>query len=377
MKADILIQNGRVIDPYDGTDEIRSVAMAGGVLIDPAGVTDAEQIVDASGCIVTPGLIDLHAHVASAVSEIAVHPEAACFPTGVTTAVDPGTTGIANYPAFRAQSAACGVHLRALLHCSVGGISTIRTHEDHDPAHFDEAGMLRCLRENKDRLFGVKVRVSRDVVGAHGLEPLLRAREIAEKAGVLLGCHVTGAPVLADELASYFRPGDLFIHAFHGTGHTILGENGHVLPGVWDAKRRGVLFDVSCGRTHFCFSTARRALAEGFLPDIIGTDLIRASAWRHGKCFSLPYQMSKYLALGMTLPQVVACVTTNPARAMGEERELGSLQPGTAADVAVHLPLRREERFIDAAEESLTGQTLLKTQMTVRAGEVVYRQIDF
>lgn len=377
MKADLLIRNGRVIDCYANIDERRDLAVKDGVMVDAGEVSDAVQTVDADGCIVTPGLIDFHAHTFVLSSDLAVYPEALCFPTGVTTIVDCGSSGCSNFESFDALSRYSRVRQFAFLHVNPSGIPTTIYPEQHDPRYYDEAHMLELFQKYPGQLLGIKVRESRDVVGELGLEPLKRALAIAEKAGVRVACHVTDGPAPSDELVSLFRAGDIYAHVFHGRGYTILGEDGHVMPAFFEAKKRGVLFDAANGRSHFAFRVARAALADGFLPDIISTDATTHNSWKPGAAFSLPYTLSRYLTLGVTVNQVIACATLHPARALGEERELGSLETGTCADIAVHRLIDKEAVFADPLGDSCVGKQLLRTEMTVRGGEVVYRDIAF
>jgi predicted amidohydrolase len=152
-----------------------------------------------------------------------------------------------------------------------------------------------------------------------------------------------------------------------------------VLPQVWEARRRGVVFDAANGVSHHSNIVAKAALADGFLPDIISSDITLKGCFKKPVMFSLPYVMSKFLALGLTIQQVIAAVTTVPAGLLGEERELGSLSVGSCADIFVLRVIRPKtpEMFGDIFGDFVCGNQLLKTEMTVREGMIVYRQIDF
>lgn len=377
MKVDILIKNGRVIDPVFGTNEIKDIAISGGVISNPADVTDAKTVIDAEHCLVTPGLIDFHVHSFFMASDLAISPEAQCFPTGVTTIIDAGSSGCANYEAFRIISEFSRVRQYAFLHVNPSGIPTSAYPEEHDPQYYDEKKMLELFRKYPDRLLGVKIRESRNVVGSLGLQPFFRALEIAEKAGLPLVCHVTDGPVPSNELVKHFRKGDVYTHVYHGLGYTILDESGHVMPEFFRARERGVLFDAANGRSHFSVKVAKAALSEGFLPDIISTDATVNNSWVPGAAFSLPYTMSRYLALGLNPEEIIACVTANPAAALHQKRELGSLDIGTCADVAIHRIINKNTIFTDPLGDILHGNQLFKTELTIREGKIVYRQIDF
>ena len=210
--VDILIKNGRVIDCYNNVDEIKDVAISNGKIVDSAGVESAQQVIDAAGCIVTPGLIDFHAHFNAQGSEFAVQPEATFFPTGVTTAVDAGTCGVANYESFRAKIMSQRVRVKAFLHVNPVGISTLNYPESQDPRHYSEAKMLIFMEKYSDQLIGLKVRHSKEIVGDLGVTPIRKTIEIAEKAGCPIACHSSNPPVPTKEFVKEFRPGDFFAH---------------------------------------------------------------------------------------------------------------------------------------------------------------------
>ena len=376
MKADILIKRGHVIDAYQGIDEVRDIAVKDGLIVSADQVSEADRCFDASGCIVTPGLIDFHVHAFVLSSELAISPETMCFPTGVTTIVDAGSAGVANYEAFRVAAQFSRVRQFSYLHVNSGGIASVKFPESHDPKGYETEKILSLLKKYPE-LLGLKVRESKNVVGNLGLEPLKIAIEISAQADKNVACHVTDGPVPSNELVKLFRSGDVYAHVYHGKGYTILGEDGHVMPEFFEARRRGVLFDAAVGKSHFAFSVAQAALEDGFLPDIISTDATVYNAWTDGVAFSLPAVMSRFMAIGMPLPDIVKCTTVNPARALGYEEDLGSLAVGTCADIAVHRIIHHEMRYNDPVGGSFVGQEVLDTKLTVRDGNVVYRSITF
>lgn len=377
MKVDLLIKNGRVIDEYSKIDESRDIAVKDGLIIDAEEATEAKQTIDATGCIVTPGLIDYHGHTFIKSSELSVYPEAQCFPTGVTTIVDAGTAGCDNIESFLTLASYSRVRQYAYLHVNPGGIPTVAYPEQHDPKCFKDAFTVEMLKKHSDVLLGLKVRESKKVVGSLGLEPLKKALELSAKAGKNVCCHTTDGPVPSNELVQLFRKGDVYAHVFHGRGFTILGEDGHVMPEFFKAKQRGVIFDAANGKSHFAFRVARAAIADGFLPDIISTDVTTNNSFIPGLAFSLPHTMSRYLTLGLSINEIIACVTANPAKALHQEKELGSLACGTCADIAIHRIIKKDTLFTDSLGEDVIGTQLFKTELTIRDGKVVYRQIDF
>lgn len=374
-KVDILIKNARVIDPYRKIDEVGNIAIKGRKIVSAENAV-ADNTIDASGCIVTPGLIDFHCHVGAFVSELGVAPETTYFPTGVTTVVDAGTTGTANYEALRMLTTICRLRIKAFLNVCPAGLVTTAYHEDLNPVHFRKEKMLELFEKYPDQLLGVKIRSSKELVGEFGTEPLRAALDIAETAGVPLVVHTTNPPIKPEELASMLRPGDVYAHVYNGKGNTVL-RDGQVIEAMREHQRRGVVMDAANGVNHFGLAVAKACIAQNFLPDIISTDLSSKSVYSPGMVFSLPYILSKYIALGLPLPEIIKRATTAPAAYLGAEKELGSLEKGTCADITIHRLVEKKEKFRDFFCEVVEGSQLLKTEMTIRDGQTVFRQIDF
>lgn len=373
--VDYLICNGRVIDCYNHTDAIQDIAVKDGVIV-PAQQAEAAQVVDASGCVVIPGLIDFHCHVASRITALGIEAESSYFPMGVTTAVDAGSTGVDNYLAFRNASLSQRLRIKAFLNLCAAGLVTTAYHEDIAPEHMKKKQMLLFLKRYSDQILGLKVRQSAEIAEGRGLDPLRALLEVAEEASVPVVVHTTNPPEPAEHIAELLRPGDVYAHVYQGKGWTVIREQ-HVIPEFFAHQKRGVIFDAANGMNHFSLDVAQTCLAEGFLPDVISTDLTVKTVFKPGKVFSLPFIMSKYLALGMSLKEIVQRTTTTPARLLGAEKELGSLSAGTCADIAILRPIAHSTTFTDFAGQSIQGSQLLKTELTMRAGEVVFRQIDF
>ncbi|PKL24615.1 MAG: hypothetical protein CVV47_09255 [Spirochaetae bacterium HGW-Spirochaetae-3] len=375
---ELLIRNGTVVDPASGVNGAADVAIANGrvAAVGSLGDVPAERVVDASGCYVTPGLVDFHLHLAP-LAEIGVPGEAACFPSGVTTAVDCGSAGAGTWEGHRPVVAASRLRVRAFLHVCSAGLATGRFTENADPRYYDEEKIGRLLREYPGELVGLKVRQGAEIVGDLGLEPLRRTVELGEKYGVPVMVHCSNSPAPLPEMLDLLRPGDILTHAYQDKGHSLLDEGGRVCEAAWKARERGVVFDVANANVHFSFEVARRALAEGFLPDTISTDLTTRSLYRRPAVFNLAFVLSKYLCLGMDLGQVVARCTEYPARLLGMAGEIGCLATGARGDVAVFREIRRETEFGDRAGVLFRGDRLLRPVLTVKGGDVVYRDIEF
>ena len=380
-KYDYLIKGGRLLCAADGAEGIRDIAVTGGRVAKIGAIPEEEarMTINAAGCIVTPGLIDFHIHL-SPLSEIGVYPEPACFPSGVTTAVDAGSAGASNYPLLRLGAQSTHVNTLAFLNVCSTGLATRSFHENLEPGRFQAGGIRELFRRYGGReLLGLKVRQSAEIVGELGLKPMKAALALAEELRVPLMVHITNPPCPLDELIDLLRPGDIVTHAYQGSHSTIIGPDGHVTSAARAARERGVIFDVANANAHFSFRVARAAIAEGFLPDTISTDLTNMGLFRRPNAFNLLHIMSEYLNMGLTVEQVIRRTTVNPARLIGRP-ELGYLAEGGAADIAV---LRQEDREIrygagfGPAAESLVGTTMLRAMLTMREGALVYRDQGF
>lgn len=379
MNADLLIKNGMMLDPARGLHQISDVVVKNGKIIEMP-LTDeivAKRVIDADGCLVVPGLIDFHAHVFAQGSEPGIWADSAFLPQGVTTVVDAGSAGLASYENFiRTAVAFNQMKIFSFISVAVVGLTTIRYHENINPQYYDPEALKKTFEKHKGQLIALKVRQSKDIVGKLGLEPLKAAIKIAEEIGCPVAVHVTDPPCTLDEIASLLRPGDIFCHVFHGTGHTILGDDGKILPEIRKARQRGVIFDAANGKAHFSLDIARAGIAEGFLPDVISSDLSSLTLY-YDYAFGLPYLMSKYLNLGVSLVDIIAACTETPAKLLGMQGHLGTLSPGAEADITVLKLAKRKTTFKDTFNKTFVGEELLIPQMTVLSGNIVYRQIDF
>lgn len=379
MDNDILIAGGHVVDPARGIDAIDNVSIHADQITEPTAHANhvSQQVIRADGCIVVPGLIDFHTHVFYEGTDASIPPDVGMLPNGVTTTVDGGTAGTANYELFHKQVIANSlVRIKSFLSVSPTGQATSKYDENQNPKYYDEEKMDFLFKKYPQELLGLKVRQSQNVVGELGLSPLKKALGIADRLSCKVAVHTTDSPGTTDELVKLFRKGDIFAHVFHGKGSTVIGEDGKVLPEVKEARKRGVIFDAANGRNHFAFRTAQAALADGFMPDIISSDLTWLTMFKQ-PTFGLPWLMSKYLALGMKLSDVVAACTVNPAAAMDMTGEIGTLAPGACADVTILKLVDYPCDFADVAGDHHTGTKLLLPQATIRAGRLVFRQLNF
>ena len=374
---DLLIINGHVIDPLNQTDEIRSVAVYNGRITKYEEGEDAKHTVDAAGRYVFPGLIDAHAHMFPQGTEIGIYPDLAYLPAGVTSAVDGGSAGVANYRLFRsAVIARSRVTIKSFLQMCSAGLVTTSYHECIDPKYFNPEKIGRIYRENKDNILGLKIRQSEEMTNGPGIEPLKATVAIADKIKCPVEVHCTNIPVPTEEVLKVLRPGDIFEHVYQGVKNTILDENGRLYDCVPKARERGIWFDSAEGRRHGDFDVMEAAMRQGFIADICSTDLVLGSMFRR-PVFSLPNLMSRYICMGIPMRQVVGMATENPARLMHMEGEIGCLSVGARADVAVFDWTQRHQTYRDWKGKPFEADRLLKPEMTIKDGDIVYCAPDY
>lgn len=369
-RYDLLLAGGHVIDPSQGIDGIADVAIAEGKIAAIGaglGPGTAAEYHDLKGRYVCPGLIDLHGHWFEG-SSFGVDPHI-CLNTGVTTAVDAGTTGFVNFPEFRRNSIdRADVQVLAFVHIGCLGIPTTIVGELEDLRYARPIETASILEKNRDVTLGVKLRAG-DMTAAHGTEALDAAISAAEVAETPLMVHISsGADTRG--ILDRLRPGDILTHCFQGRGDGILDRAGKLLlEETLEARKRGVLFDVGHGCGSFSWEVAQRAFEHAFFPDTISTDLHRFGVG--GPVYDLPTTLSKFLCLGMSLRDVVLKSTWGPARSIGREEDLGTLRPGTTADVFVFEIQDADVEFFDTHLVSRKGERKVVPSLTIKSGRII------
>lgn len=378
--ARVVLYGGHVIDPASGTDDDLNVVIENGKIIaltqEPYVPAFFETAVDVTGCIVTPGLIDHHCHIWPFAELIGLPGESVMFSNGVTTVVDAGSTGAANYPGHRSMVEDTLLTFKAYLNVASMGL----TKEDLDPAHFDLGALRELFEQYGSELMGLKIRTSKELVCERGFAPLRSTVELADKLGVHVMVHPTDPPGEMEELLSCLRAGDIMTHVYMNKGSTIVDENGDVKACVLAARERGVLFEAADAQAHFGFSTALPAIRQGFLPDFIATDGTRNSMLKKPTTYSLAMQLARYEAMGIPFAAVLRRCTVAPARHMGLADGRGTLTVGGTADVAVFRRHEKEVVFgdrpnMDPDQVLFTGHAVYEPVVTVKSGMVVYRNI--
>ncbi len=364
---DLIIKGGRVIDPSLHVNAILDVAIAGSRItsVDTNIDADAAEVIDATGKLVVPGLLDVHSHYARDDEGPRI-----CLSDGVTGWVDAGSEGADQIDDMVAIARSAPQPARVLLNIGREGI--LPDGDTHDLALADVDAAKAAIARNRDYVIGVKARLT-DGVAVDDVEVLRRAQEVATFFGLPLMIHMgqTASPfsLLVDQL----KPGDIVTHMFAPAPNAIIDDNGRIFPAVLAARRRGVWFDVANGRTgHLLWDTFDRIMQAGFWPDTISTDGNTTSR-NAASVIDFPNVMSKFLNFGMTIDQVVARATLNASRVYPLFRDRGTLNVGALADVAV-LELREGTfEFVDNYENLRVGGQRLFPHETVLGGRRVQR----
>jgi dihydroorotase len=368
---DVVLTGGRVIDPAAGIDARRDVAIVGGRLAgidDDGDPSEARRVVDVSGYLVVPGLVDVHAHVYQHGARNGLDPDLAGVRSGVTTVVDAGSAGSATYEGFHHHVVRRAVtEVLAYVHIARHGLSHVP--EAHVLEDMDVDGTVETLARHPEAV-GVKVRACGPVVEHHGLDAIDRARRAARQAGVPLMVHVGDANfgrsgAITADLLPLLEAGDVITHVFTGAPGRLLDDSGRVLDALREARERGVWLDAAHGRYNLDFAVAEQMAEQGIVPDTVSTDITKPG--RSGPVGSLPHTMGKFLALGFDLGDVIAMTTHNPARMLGRS-DLGTLAPGAAADVTVLELVTGRWWFTDGSGARIEGDVALRPVVTFKNG---------
>lgn len=381
MQADLLIQNGRVVDPSQSIDRVTNVAISDGkisALEAPHDIT-AKQIFDAAGKLVCPGFIDIHAHVSSDIVPLAVTPDEAGVTAGCTTVSDAGSVGYLHLHPFRKFAIApARTDVFVFLNVSPFG-EVVLPEVGFDIV--DEAEFLKVIEANRDIVKGIKLRAIGELIYANKVDVVDLALRIARKAGLPLMIHLGmgfNEPLSEEEIASFItrmlgrcEKGDILTHAFTDKPGGIFSLDGTPIAGLEEALARGVYLDAAPGRGHINFNLVKAALARGFAPQALGTDVVRLPD-EQPHFYNVPAVASKFMALGMSLHDVVAAATCNPAKMLGEEEKRGSLKVGMTADLSILGYHEGEFLLSDGRVGNVVSSNIfLSPQMTVKRGEMI------
>jgi len=369
---DLVLAGGRVLDERNGIDSIADVAVSGGRIaaIGPGLAARARRVRHVEGCVVAPGLIDIHTHVYHKATSLSVDPAMIARRAAITTLVDAGSSGAGNYDGLRDYVMAnCPYRILAFLNISFAGIFGFDKGLFVGEATLaDMLPVDRCvakIEDNRDRIVGVKVRIGGAATGDFGIGALKLALAAADAAGLPLMTHVGGPPPSYGEIVDLLRPGDILTHCYRPAPNSAIGEDGRILPQVRAARERGVLFDIAHGMGAFGYATAEAALGDGFAPDLISSDVHVVCV--DGPAFDLLHTMSKLLNCGLSLKAVVGMATSRPALAI-RRPELGQLGLGSTADITVLRQVDSNYVFADVEGVTRNGTTLLQPEACYLAG---------
>ncbi|TNE89377.1 MAG: amidohydrolase/deacetylase family metallohydrolase [Rhodobacteraceae bacterium] len=371
---DLLLKGGRVIDPSQNLDIVSDVAFAGGkVAAVEAGVdpSQAREVRDVTGKIVSPGLIDLHTHVYWGGTSLGVDAETIARRSGTTTFVDAGSAGAGNLAGFRKHVIEpADPRILAYMNISFPGIfafsKTVMVGECEDLRLLDARECLRVARENQDIVVGMKARVGAKAGGNSGLAPLALAIEVADELGLPVMAHIDNPPPTREEVLGILRPGDILTHCFRPFPNAPIHGDCSIRQEILEARERGIIFDIGHGYGGFGFRSARAMLAEGIRPDVLSSDVHVICV--DGPAYDVLAVMSKFMALGMTLTEVIAATTQNPARALRRD-DIGTLKVGAAGDATILTETSGSITHTDAVGETITADSYLEHRGIVIGGQ--------
>jgi len=366
---DLLIEGGTVVDPGQNLHGVMDVAIKNGKIAEVSiniSKDRAAKVIPAKGQIVTPGFIDLHAHCFDGIG-IGMVADHFCLARGVTTMVDAGSAGYATIENFRKYIInSSQTRIVALVNMAATGTAVVpgalMNLDWVNPQLTAKAAM-----NNKPVTVGIKVQLSKVITGTADMECLSRAVKAAEIAQLPLMVHADESYSPLPGILKMMRKGDVYTHCFNNHVHGILDSDGKILPEAHDARDRGILFDPAQGQGHLSFDVAEKCLQQNFLPDTISTDLTTVTAER--RVLDLPNMVSKFMAIGLTLDQAVKTVTATPAAIFNYNAEIGTLKPGSDADISIFELRQGNFEFEDSVGGTRTGHQKLFSTAVVRAGQ--------
>jgi dihydroorotase len=372
---DLLLKGGTVVDPSVGLHGIHDIAVQDGKIARIAPTIpreEASRIHEVAGKIVTPGLIDLHAHVFEGFTSNGVHPDLGGVYAGVTTLVDAGSAGCATFAGFpRHIIPACHTEIIPFLHICQTGLATNPDIIAERSINLDAT--LRVTDQYKGLICGIKARMVSPALEIFGMEMPRLAKRAARESGIKLMVHIGDTeqrydPTVIRSLLPLFDEGDILTHYFTANPGGVLDANGHLVPEAREAAARGVWFDTAHGQRNFSFDVGRRIIDQGLLPHCISTDLTVPGRLR--TVHSMTEMMSRFLGLGFTLEQVVTMCTENPAKAIGAAHRLGRLAVDRQADISV-LDMHEGNWVVyDVLGASLQVTQAVVPFLTVKRGQV-------
>jgi dihydroorotase len=371
---DLIVKGGTVIDPSQGLNGLNDIAVEDGkiALVAPDISSDeASRVLEVKGTLVLPGLIDLHTHVYDGVNGNGVEADLGGVRAGVTTMVDAGSSGCDTFGGFpRHIIPNSATEIICFLHICRTGLAT--TPDIFSPASIDLDKTVQVASES-NAISGIKARMVSPALEIMGMEMPRLAKRAAREAGVKLMVHIGDTekrydPNVIRDLLPIMEEGDIVTHLFTANPGGVVDANGNLVPEAQEARDRGVWLDTAHGRGNFSFDVGQRILDQGLMPHCISTDLTLPG--RQRTVHSMTEMMTRFLAMGFTMDQVVTMSTLNPAKAIGEDGRLGSLQTGKQADISVVRIEEGDWLLYDVLGDSRRHDKAVVPVVTVKKGEV-------
>ena len=375
MKYDLIVKNGTLIDPAQGIQETKDVAFSDrkvSLVNEDIPYADGREVLNAEGCYVTPGLIDLHVHVFHGVSHFGIEPDPTCLARGATTVVDAGSAGADTFPGFRKYVIdVSDTRILAQINISSQGMLTREIGELENPDYADIDKACRMIEQHRDVILGVKVRLTRNsIVGERaGMLPLHRARAAADAAGLPIMVHPQDAWCDSiDDILSLMHKRDILTHCFHDMPCGILDKNGKIRDSVHAAIERGVIFDVGHGAGSFSWDVVTKAMEQGVEPTTISSDLHVYNI--NGPVYDLVNVVNKFLYLGMPLGKALSKVSSIPADTILMPNQLGTLSVGAWGDAVIFEMREGEFQLVDAREQIRISRQILEPIVVIKGGKI-------
>ena len=371
---DLLLTGGTVLNPATGLRQELDVGIKDSriaALQAQLPRAQAKRVIEVPGCYVTPGLIDFHVHSFWGVNPYGCELDALCMSTGVTTAIDAGSSGPINFKGFK-KLVYEPSKTRMLAFVALAQHGVLNDPGELEDLRFaDPNAAAATVGESPNVGVGIKVRLHKKGVGQNGREALRLAIRAGEASKSPVMVHVGNTGISMSEIADTLRSGDVITHCYTPQKPSIIDEQGKLLPEVRKAKERGVIFDVGHAGGHFDFNLVRRAMGEGIVPDVISSDLHgRLSQPGFGVVGDLLTTLTKFLPLGLSFDEIIAKCTVNAARVVGWQDRIGSLEVGREADIAVLQIADEPTKLRDSVGGEVTYSQRIAARWTIRSGEI-------
>lgn len=373
--VDILLKGGKVIDPAQGIEKVIDIGIKKDKILAVGNnfkITEKTKIVNCKNLIITPGLIDLHVHVYPKVTPLGLDPDTIMNTSGVTTMLDAGSAGSANWTDFKKNVIIpAKAQVLALPNLCKTGLVFYKKGELLDKRNADSDGTIKIIKED-NRAFGIKIRAGIRQIGEgeEGWSKLRQAIKVARQTNTRIMVHMANTPKPLSDIVKLLNPGDIITHCYKGGDfyNLVCDEKGKLYPVVLEAAERGVIFDVGHGNASFDWNIAEKAIDQGLLANTISSDLHKHSI---DKVISLPMVMTKFLILGLSLKEVIKRVTLVPAQILGLDDKIGTLRSGSKADVTMLRWKNEKFNLYDSCGNYRKSEGYLSVTGVIKAGIII------